>query len=68
MIDFLNYLWYNKRTCKCCGVEFWRVKETTLYEDILYLLRLKEDRGIYVCSMGCALSLHNWTQSSMNQG
>lgn len=63
MWNLLYYLWYNERTCRYCGNKFWRIKETSLYDDLLYLLRLKEDKGIYVCSMGCALSLHH----SMNK-
>ena len=57
MLNYLNYLWYNRRTCKRCGHKFWRIKETTFYQDLLLLLRLKEDNDVYVCSMGCALSL-----------
>jgi len=59
MWNWIYYLWYRERECQVCGTIFLRVREKGFYQEFLDLFRKQEDKMIYVCCMGCAMSMMN---------
>lgn len=60
LLRILYYPWYILRTCDCCGRKFYRIREQSIYQDILSLFQKQNvPKGTYACCMGCAISIIN---------
>jgi hypothetical protein len=70
LLQIIYYPWYVLRKCDSCGREFYRVRETSLYDEWKSFLKREKIPEIYenyACSMGCALSLFQKHKSSKNE-